>query len=147
MSNALIDPRPIEPNWAYEVEAPDLVCWTIRRRKWNRQAQNMDLLTEKGSGGTAHFLDAVAAILNSADFECEIDVDASQSIGEETARPRHYDLNYPTGYDLCLDWSIIGEIDSEEVGSCTDELMGWVEHCVDSHKTFTVSLWVADPTP
>jgi hypothetical protein len=147
MSNALIDPRPIEPNWTSEALGLDLVCWTIRRRKWDKQARKMNVLTERNSGGTMQFLDAVAAILNSADFECEIDVDASQSIGDESGRPRHYDLNYPTGYDLCLDWSIIGEVDSEEVGSCTDELMGWIEDCVDRHKVFTVSLWVADPTP
>lgn len=147
MTNALIDPRPMEPAWVSEQEPIDVVCWTIRRHKWNKEARKMDLFATRHEGSTEDLLQSLVDILKSGDYECDYDINAEYSAGEAWPKPRHYDLTYPSGYDLCLDWSINGEVDSHEVGYCTDELMGWVESYVDNHKSFTVSLWVADPTP
>ena len=147
MTNLMIDPRPMEPAWVHERELIDVVCWTIRRHKWNKEARKMDLFATKHEGTTEDLLQSIADTLNSADYECDYDIDAEYSAGEVDGRPRHFELNYPTGHELCLDWSISGEVSSEDIGYCTDELMGWVEHYADIHKKFTVSLYVADPTP
>jgi hypothetical protein len=137
----------MEPAWVYDREPIDVVSWTIRRRKWNKEARKMDLLATRHEGSTLDLLQSLVDTLKSGDYECDYDINAEYSAGEISDKPRHYSLTYPSGYDLCLDWSISGEVSSEDVGYCTDELMGWVEHYVDAHKTFTVSLCVADPTP
>lgn len=148
MTNTLIDPRPMEPAWVSEHEPTDVVSWTIRRRKWNKEARKMDVFSQGYSGTTEQLLESLVQTLKSGSYECDYDIDAEHAIGEIDDKPRHYSMDYPDGYHLGLDWSIVGQdCCGDDTGYCTDELMDWVEHYVNNNKRFTVSLWVADPTP
>lgn len=153
MSNALIDPRPLEPDWVTDTSAdyPDRAEWTVIRRPWNRETRRHDTVTVSGDGNTRAFLNVLAAILNSRDYECQITVDAAgikpRPLGVVTHKLEHLDFDYPTGYDLGIFWSVRPVLGEEETGTCTDELFSWVEYLLKEQKAFEIDLSVYDPTP
>jgi len=147
MTNALIDPRPMEPSWVSEIPAPDQADWTIRRRFWNRTTRRLDAVVESGSGNTLKMLSSLAAILNSRKIECEIEVYANTVTPRESDRPLFCDLEYPSGYELGLYWTIEPVLGHLEEGTCTDELLDWVEYLLNENKSFKIDLSYLDPTP
>ena len=148
MANTLIDPRPLEPSWVHDTEPSDIADWTIRRRFWNKTTKRMDTVVEGGSGNTLAFLSTLAAILNSRNYECEINVHAGNLVPREgNQKPLYFDLKYPSGYDLGIFWSVSPILGGTEEGYCTDELFDWVEYLLDENKSFDIELSESDPTP
>lgn len=150
MSNALIDPRPLEPDWVTTTRPglPDLAEWTVIRRPWNRETRRYDTVTISGDGNALAFLNVLAAILNSSDFECQITVDATGIIPrEEGTKSQYLQFTWPTSYDLGLFWSIRPVLGEEETGTDVDELLSWVEYLLNEQKAFEIDLSVDDPTP
>lgn len=148
MTSSLIDPRPLEPNWVTSSRPglPDRAEWTVVRQRWNRETRQYDTTTVSGDGNALAFMTVLAAILNSRDFECQITVDASGIIPDDDVR-KLPNLKYPSGYDLCLFWSINPVLGEEETGTCTDELFSWVEYLLNEQKAFEIELSLDDPTP
>lgn len=147
MANTLADPRPLEPSWVHDQEPHDVAEWTIRRRFWNKTTKRLDTVVESGGGNALKFLSTLAAILNSRNFECEINVHAGGLVPRENARPLYFDLKYPSGYDLQIFWSVSPILGGMEEGTCTDELFDWVEYLLDENKSFDIELSFLDPTP
>lgn len=147
MTTSLVDPRPLEPSWISEVPALDQADWIIRRRIWNKSTKKVDTLIERGSGNALRMLSTLAAILNSRNLECEIEVYSNNIEPRESERPLFCDLEFPTGYHLGLFWIIDSVLGAREDGTCTDELFDWVEYLLGQNKCFTIDLSYYDPTP
>lgn len=149
MSNALIDLRPLEPDWVTSTrpELPDLAEWTVVRHPWNRETRRYDTVTVSGNGNSNAFLNVLAAILNSNDFECQITVDATRIDPDAIYPPQLNKINYPESYDLCLFWSIRTLLGKEESGYDVDELFSWVQDLLVTQQAFEIELSVDDPTP
>jgi hypothetical protein len=147
MTNTLIDPRPLEPDWVREAPCTDTVQWTIRRHLWNRETKRYIPVHEHGHGNTLACLSAIAAILNSRNIECEIIIHSNDLEQRDGGRPYHYDLKYPSGYDLGVFWNIDHPAVDQDGGRDTDELMDWTEYLLSEGKEFTIELSWFDPTP
>lgn len=147
MTGTLIDPRPMEPSWVSEVPSLDRADWIIRRRFWNKTTRKIDAVVESGSGNMLKMLSTLAAILNSRNIECEIEVYANNTERVNSERPLFIDLQFPSGYELGLYWSIEPILGGLEEGTCTDELFDWVEYLLNENKCFKIDLSYLDPTP
>jgi len=145
---ALIDPRPLEPDWVSADPLPDIASWTLTRRPWNRETKRYDTISVSGGGDAFTFLSVLAALLTSRNFECQIVVHA-QGIEPrpEGVKPYLNQINYPDGYDLGIFWIVKPVLGEEESGRCTDDLFGWVEYLLNEQKEFEIELSYDDPTP
>lgn len=150
---ALIDPRPMEPDWVREAEPIDLVDYKITRFVWNKEARKYDRPVESYSSNTRGLLEAVASML-SACVECEIEVDATQRTPVESLEtPIHYSIKIPgfTGMFSQLRWlysqNATEAIYEEEDTTDNDELLAGVEWLCNECKAFTINIGDYDPTP
>lgn len=145
---ALIDPRPLEPDWVSADPLPDVATWTLTRRPWNRETKRYDRVEVHGSGDAFTFLSTLADLLTSGNFECQIVIDA-RGIEPRLDSEKAYlnQINYPDGYDLGIFWIAKPILGEEESGRCTDDLFGWVEYFLNEQKEFLIELSYDDPTP
>jgi hypothetical protein len=145
---ALIDHRPLEPDWVSADPLPDIATWTLTRRPWNRETKRYDRVEASGAGDAFTFLSTLADLLTSRNFECQIVVDA-RGIEPRLDSDKAYlnQINYPDGYDLGIFWIAKPILGEEESGRCTDDLFGWVEYFLNEQKEFLIELSYDDPTP
>lgn len=150
---ALIDPRPLEPDWVHESDPIDLIDYQITRFSWNKEARKYDRLTEAHSSDMATFLEAVASMLRTG-VECEIQADASERTpSNDIDLPVHYSIKLPsfTGMHSQLRWlysqTATEAIYEEEDTTDNDELLAGAEWLCNERKIFTVNIGGYDPTP
>lgn len=145
---SMIDPRPLEPSWVYEVECPDIAEWTVIRRKWNKETRKYDAIKSCDDGNMIALLAAVAEIIKGNDPECEIEIDAS-NIAESILPPTKitdYGVDLGNGRrDLW--WTINPSGILDDSGGDVHELMGSIEYLANKGEKFTVEISYYDPTP
>lgn len=143
--NALIDPRPLEPDWVSEAPPVDLVTWRATYTHWDAQSRSTNHTISNGSGDSYEFLEFIAKLLKTGRFCHTIHVNASQSGGVDSSLLAT--LDYPSGINSAAWWSVSNVLESTEEGLDADELFDWLVYQLSGNKCFTLNLSDYDPTP